>query len=169
MQEITRGIHIGNETDCRQQQGRMKIIHVCKTPCHQNIVGYRGSLSPTHNEYLVAKRPDNLYLNMVDMNTPQRPKFMDPMLREVFAFTQENQGQNILIHCNQGHSRAPAIGLLYLAKIVHTIPNTNYDEARHAFVKQFRFYAPNKGIMHYMHKHWKNIDQLIPQTRESSP
>ena len=43
-------------------------------------------------------------------------------LQLLFSFLDEYrlQGYKILIHCNQGESRAPTIGLLYIARLGHS-------------------------------------------------
>lgn len=101
---------------------------------------------------------------MVDMDQPQSPRFMNPMLKATFQFLQEGQGQDTLIHCNEGHSRGPSIGLLYSAKMARLISNTSYDEARREYTRNYPAYAPRYGLIHYMHTQWNQIDTLLPQS-----
>lgn len=161
MIQVDESIFVGNLLDCQTNREEFYVIHVCKNPCHQRAVGYQRSLIPNHPEYLIAERRNNLYLNMVDMDTEQDPKYINPMLKAAFKFIQVNEGKKILIHCNEGHSRAPSIALLYLAKISKKIPNKSYDEAKIEFTRKYKYFAPNDGILSYMHRRWNEIDSLV--------
>ena len=147
--EVQDGLYVGNELDCRVGGDELAVVHVCKSPCHQSAVGYRGSLSRDHPHYLVLEQGTNLYLNLVD---PPIPLFMAPSFISFLAFArvQLKEDRKILIHCNQGESRAPSLALLLLAKLVGSISNESYRAARADFEALFMGYNPGLGIQKYL-------------------
>jgi len=159
MIEVQDGLYVGNETDCRVGDDEWAVVHACKSPCHQRAVGYRGSLSQDHPHYLVFNQGTDLYLNLID---PPIPLFMTESFTSflVFAQAQLNEGRNILIHCNQGESRAPSLALLFLAKIVGSISNESYEAARSDFKALFTGYYPGKGIQKYLSDNWSDFDDF---------
>lgn len=157
MVKVQDGLYVGNEGDCRIGDGEWAVVHACKSPCHQRAVGYRGSLSRDHPHYLVLEQGTDLYLNLVD---PPIPLFMVPSFISFLAFTrvQIEEGRKILIHCNQGESRAPSLALLLLAKLTGSISNESYGAARVGFEALFSGYNPGLGIQKYLADHWSEFD-----------
>ena len=156
MFEIRERLSIGNGDDCRYGDDNWGVVHACKHPCHQGAVGYRGSLSSTHPYYLVFERENDLFLNMID---PPRPLFMLQSFTSFLEFTsrQWEDGKNILIHCNQGESRAPTLAMIFMAKHLKELPNSSYSEARNEFEKLYPGYRPGNGIQIYLDKKWNEF------------
>jgi len=116
MKEISPRLFIGNDCDCVNVGPDWAVVHACKT-CHQKRVGYRGSLPASHPNYLIYEEGFHLYLNLVDMEREFLPKFTHPIMQVAFRFLgSHHKKHNVLVHCNQGYSRSPAIGLLWLAR-----------------------------------------------------
>lgn len=159
MIEIRAKLFVGNGSDCRVGDDKWAVIHACKSPCHQRAIGYRGSLSTTHPNYLDLKRGTDLYLNLIDPPIPlfQAESFIK-FLR--FAKVQLERGMNILIHCNQGESRAPSLAILLLAKHMGEISNESYLKARADFEVHFPGYNPGGGIQKYLAEHWDEFDEF---------
>ena len=157
MIKVHNGLYVGKEADCRVGDNEWAVVHACKSPCHQRAVGYRGKLSPHHPHYLVLERGADLYLNLID---PPKPLFMAPSFHSFLAFSRVQLGMDrkILIHCNQGESRAPSLVLLILAKLVSRIPNESYEAARAEFETLFNGYNPGRGIQTYLAGHWHEFD-----------
>jgi hypothetical protein len=153
LKQISERIFIGSELDHRNGDDEWAIVHACKSPCHQLAVGYRGSLPTSHPNYLVLEEAGDLYLNMID---PPGPLFMPPLFTSFleFAARQWEQGKKILIHCNQGESRAPSLGLLLLAKYKGEISDESYEKARGEFQMLYPFYQPGNGLQIYLTSHW---------------
>ncbi len=153
MFEVRKCLFIGNEHDCRSGDEDWTIVHACKHPCHQRAVGYSGNLSSSHPNYLVLERKDDLFLNIID---PPGPLFMPQLFISFLEFSSkhwENEKQ-ILIHCNQGESRAPTLAMMFMAKHLEEIPNSSYSEARIEFEKLYPGYKPGKGIQIYLNQKW---------------
>jgi hypothetical protein len=99
----------------------------------------------------VLEQEYDLFLNIID---PHVPLFMPPLFTEFLAFANKHwsQGRKLLIHCNQGESRAPSLAMLLLAKGVFSIPDTSFELARLEFEKLYPRYNPGKGIETYFSK-----------------
>jgi len=156
MRQISERIFIGSESDHRTGDDEWAVVHACKNPCHQIAVGYQGSLPSSHPNYLVLEEESDLYLNMID---PPVPLFKPPLFSSFLDFAARHWelGKTILIHCNQGESRAPSLGLLFLAKHRSEISDESYEKARAEFQKLYPFYQPGQGIRIYLARHWNEF------------
>lgn len=155
MVEITRNLFIGDDSDC--SSGLFShVIHACKT-CHQDALGYRGSLQGTHPNYLIYENGSNLYLNMVDMERELLPLYTNPIMFAAMNFLDKYiKEHKILVHCNQGFSRSPSIVLLYCAR-EKIIPSKSYHDALKQFFELFPQYNPGRGIASYMEHNFQNL------------
>lgn len=153
MQEVYERVIVANEMSCTEGNRELAVVHACKSPCHQNAVGYRGNLSNQHPNYLVLEKENDLFLNIID---PPVPLFKSLLFSRFLEFSDKHwsQGQKLLIHCNQSESRAPSLALLFLAKEISAIPNTCYEAAIQEFIKIYPNYNPGKGIQTYFTKNW---------------
>lgn len=130
------------------------VVHACKDPCHKQAVGYTKTLDHTHAHYLCYEHGPHLYLNMID---PPLPLFKHATFTRFFAFVdQQIQQRSVVIHCNQGRSRAPSLALLYMAKRLRLLPDTDYHAARQAFEAQFPYF-PGKGIETFLSTEWASL------------
>ena len=153
-------IFVGNQADYENtvafQEGWM-ILHACKEPYHREALGYKGRAAPrTHPEYLIARRGNRLILNMVDVSNPNY--FDKEMIDAGLNFIDEaiQKSMKILIHCNQGESRAPSIALLYLATRVGSLPIESLQIAEAEFRKIYPEYDPKPGIYGFLELNWRN-------------
>ncbi|MDA3816448.1 MAG: dual specificity protein phosphatase [Prolixibacteraceae bacterium] len=137
MTEIDKNIYVGNliDYDTHQYNTDFCFVQACKEPCHRKALVYSGrTADKNHPEYLIAYRERRIILNMID---PPTGKYFENILFEKsLEFIDEhlNNGKEILIHCNQGVSRSPSIGLLYLAT-KNKIRNKNFEIAKEDFKK----------------------------------
>jgi predicted protein tyrosine phosphatase len=158
MIEIYPNLHIGNQDDYELNVARQSgwaVVHACKEPYHRQALGYTGrAVSKTHPEYLIARRENRLILNLVDVDNPAYiPKeIMDAAL--TFVDEQLSSGIKVLVHCNQGGSRSPSIGLLYLAKFTDKLPTSSFSEAENSFRSLYPPYSPAAGVRGFMMQHW---------------
>ena len=157
MTEIDKNLFVGNLIDFENNQfdPDFCFVQACKEPCHRKAVGYTGRApEKSHPEYLIALRERKIILNMID---PPTGKYFENILFESsLNFINEHlkNEKKVLIHCNQGKSRSPSIGLLYLAT-QGKIRNENYDFAKEDFEQIYPNYEPN-GIREFLSKNWKN-------------
>lgn len=159
MHRIDDQLLIGNLSDCRTGSPQLAVVHACKSPCHQRAVGYTGKLPNHHPHYLALQQPCDLYLNLID---PPIPLFQLESFRRFLAFASEqaSAARPLLIHCNQGESRAPSLALLLLALHRKSIPCATYAEARVAFECLYPVYKPGTGIQQFLAAHWSELAAL---------
>lgn len=157
MYSVHERVMVGSENVCRSGGDDLAVVHACKNPCHQKAVGYSGNPDKSHPNYLSLKNNYDLYLNMID---PPVPLFPDDLFRDFMAFARQawESGAILLIHCNQGESRAPSLAMIFLAKHVKAISNESFEHARQDFVRLFRHYVPGGGIEQYLSENWRKLD-----------
>lgn len=156
MQEVYERVFVASDSFCTRGNETLVVVHACKSPCHQNAIGYRGSLSSEHPNYLALENNNNLYLNIID---PPVPLFKSETFSHFLKFTCKhwNEGKRILVHCNKGESRAPSLALLFLAKGLAVLDNSSYQNARIQFEKIYPRYSPGKGINTYFTENWDKL------------
>ncbi|MCX5801837.1 MAG: dual specificity protein phosphatase family protein [Candidatus Eisenbacteria bacterium] len=158
MTEIYPNLFVGNESDYEysiRHQSDWYVVHACKEPYHRRELGYTGRGAPrNHPEYLIARRENRLILNLVDAPNPAYiPK---EIIDAALEFIDERlcSGQRVLVHCNLGESRAPAIGLLYMAAFANAFPSSSFSEAESAFRRIYPAYSPSLGIRGFLEQNW---------------
>jgi len=154
LQSITPNLFFGDLTAGHRAPSNSAIVHACKDPCHKQALGYDKQLDNGHPDYLGRVKGTHLYLNMID---PPVPLFKREMFKMFFDFVDEQIAQRpVVIHCNQGKSRAPSLTLLYMAKRMKLLPDTDYLAARRAFEQKYA-YEPGKGIETYLSTEWASL------------
>jgi len=131
------------------------VIHACKYPYHRDLLGYKSRGAPkNHPEYLLARRENRLFLNLIDVEDPAfvSEKIIDTAMSFISEALQV--GDKILVHCNLGGSRGPSIGLLYLATNTDVLPKTSLHDAEMEFLKIYPKYAPKRGIREFVRINW---------------
>ncbi len=163
MQQVFERIWVGSERDCRPGDCEWAVVHACKSPCHQQAVGYRGNLPSSHPHYLSLTRGHDLFLNLID---PPIPLFkLDSFVAFLdFADTHWLAGRTLLIHCNQGESRAPSLVLLFLAKRRAVLDAGSYQGARKEFEALCPDYRPGAGIVAYLSENWGRLGTTPAKT-----
>jgi hypothetical protein len=154
---INERLSFGNESACTDiTDGTIAVVHACKEPCHRGAVGYSTrTISSSHPNYLVLERGHHLYLNLID---PPQPLFMLPSFEAFLKFVDREIAERpVLIHCNQGESRAPSLTLLYMAKRLNALPSDSYAAAATAFRQKY-VYNPGRGIETWLTTNWSKIN-----------
>ncbi len=166
MIEIISNLFIGHQGDYEHQvkeQDGWAIVHACKEPYHRQLLGYTVRGAPKgHPEYFFGERGDRLYLNLVDAPNPAHiPK---AIIDKAMAFIHEKlwKSLKVLVHCNQGESRSPGIGFLYLLGHTDALPKTSLDEALAAFQKVYPTFRPGGGIAGFIAQHWSEYAEGEP-------
>ncbi len=158
MVEIHPRLFVGSQDDYEQNvrfQAGWRIVQACRDPYHREALGYRGRSAPKdHPEYLVAQRGSCLILNLIDADDPAFiPK---EIIDRSLTFIQESLGheRRVLVHCNQGHSRGPAIGLLYLAAHTDVLSGLDYASAHDRYRELYPDYNPAPGVRGFLMANW---------------
>jgi protein-tyrosine phosphatase len=157
MIEVYLNLFVGNDRECfRGETNEWAVVHACKSPCHQNTVGYKGSLPSSHPNYLIYEKPNHLFLNIID---PPVPLFQPQLFTKSLDFIDYHvKSRKVLVHCNDGFSRAPSIALLFLAKKAKKINNESFEQAAIDFKKLYKYYQPSRGITIYLNQNWTVFD-----------
>lgn len=158
MQEVYERVFVTDATSCLAGSHDVAVVHACKSPCHQGAVGYSGKLPESHPNYLVLERDSDLYLNIID---PPFPLFKPALFSSFLSFAKKHwdHGKSLIIHCNQGESRAPSLALLFLARTLAVIDDSSYSSARGEFQKLYPRYQPGNGIQTYFTQNWARLGQ----------
>jgi hypothetical protein len=156
MVEVYDRLYVGDGATCQLGSAQLAVVHACKSPCHQRAAGYTGSLPSTRPNYLVLQDPCDLYLNIID---PPLPLFKIETFAHFLLFASQHYdgGGSVLIHCNQGESRAPTLALVFLAKHLKVIPSDSFSAAKEAFVLRYEGYRPGLGIQQFLTKNWAMV------------
>ncbi len=160
MREIHERIFVGNIDVCTRSDDERAVVHACKRPCHKRAVGYDGNPSPAGEDYLFRREADDLYLNMVD--APQPKYFGDELFEQAMQFMYQHweAGREVLVHCKKGRSRAPSIGLLFLAARIDRLPTETFAAARREFEELYPKYTPNSGIEAKLRENWSQLLEM---------
>ena len=160
MIQVTDKIFVGTNSDCfYENRENWAVVHACKDPCHKAAVGYKGNLHRTHPNYLILENGSHLFLNMVDMNMPLAHEFTEPIVTTALNFIENHiTTKNVLVHCNLGQSRSPALVMLYLAKRQKSIRNSSFEDAKEDFTKLFPNCQLGSGIETYLTDFWDDLE-----------
>ena len=159
MIEIYPDLFVGAQEDYEYRvkgQSDWMVVHACKEPYHRQALGYTSRGAPkNHPEYLIARRDNRLILNIVDADDPNYiPKeIIDSSLD--FIKNGLHQSHKVLVHCNRGESRAPGIGMLYLAINTEILPK-EFTEAEQSFRQIYPPYNPSGGMRGFLVRNWSN-------------
>jgi len=156
MLSVWGNLYVGDDADCfSDERPGWAVVHACKNPCHAAAVGYSGSLSYSHPNYLQLRCGSHLYLNLID---PPTPLFIPASFKYALDFIDEYIGsRKVLIHCNEAFSRAPSIALLYLANRAKVIRETSYAAACEDFLRLCPAYTPGEGIQTFLITNWESL------------
>ena len=158
MKELFKDIYVGTDNDVPEARKRnFNIVHAEKDGeySHRALLKYETQGAPKGSDYLCAKRPGNLYLNLIDADDPAFVP--DAVINEALAFIKHSldEGKSVLIHCNKGLSRSPTIVFLYLYS-TGKLPR-NHHQAIRAFRRLYPQYDPSVGLELYAKRRIKEL------------
>jgi hypothetical protein len=154
--EIHKNLFVGSEQDERSIRSEVGwfVVHACKEPYHRRALGYSGrAASKDHPEYLVARRPGRIVLNLVDVADVRyvAVEIVDAALEEIHANIATSR---VLVHCNQGLSRSPSIAFLYLVKFTDGLSRRDLQSDLTQFIGLYPPYAPAQGMADFVRVNW---------------
>jgi len=157
--QVFENLYVGDDTDYLSNHILMnkdwRVVHACKEPYHRKALGYQTRGAPKGPYYyFVYDNYNHLILNIVD-GVPCE-FYNNEMIDEAIAYCISGleSNHNVLIHCNQGESRAPSIAMLVLKKL-NVLPH-NFDVAYSTFKSLYPNFIPSSGILEYLCNKWKN-------------
>ena len=134
-------------------------VHATKT-YHYKSLGWEFKLSKqyrSHPNYICYEKDNHFSLNWVD-GAAYLYDWTDPetFIKVLDFIDKWIQNRKVLVHCDQGMSRAPTLGLLYCAKRLKIISNDSFDIAKQEFLNIGSNYNPG-GIGEYVKQKWDDI------------
>lgn len=157
MIEIYPNLFVGSQEDFEANPTKFlewRVVHACKEPYHRKALGYTGRGAPQNSPYYyyLYDKYGHLILNIVDTNSPDF--FNDEMIDEAVRYCLEGleNNQKVLIHCNQGESRAPSLGLLVMRKTGFF--GDDFEKSVDVYRKIYPLFNPKSGIYLYIKKRW---------------
>jgi len=152
MQKV-HNIHIGSKYELSLTDNSWAFVHACKTS-HQERLGY--TKPPKDEPYYIKFRDGNhLYLNWVD--EPSGRYFQVDTFITALDFIDEQirAKQDVFIHCDQGQSRSPTLGMVYLAKRTDYLED-DFGSALNKFRAEYSMFNPS-GIIKFVQTNWDSI------------
>lgn len=157
MVEVFENIFVGNQNDYESNKSLFNswaVVHACKEPYHRQALGYTGRGAPKDSPYYLYlyDSKHHLVLNIVDTDSPIY--FSNELIDEAINYSVNSlkAGKKLLIHCNQGESRAPSIALLLLKRL--GIYHCSFEDAVADFKKKYPQYDPKPGIFEFIKIKW---------------
>lgn len=162
-------VFVGSDADLEALKTRPAILHAAKEPWHRKFVGYVSRGAPKESpEYLYAVRYEymEMALNLVDVDDPA---YVNKDLMEAavnFVNYHRCKQRNVFIHCNQGLSRAPTVGMLAIAPSLHP----DFYTSVKMFQELYPEWAPKDGVYKFAEQNWSHFfGQLYPEDEGASP
>ena len=153
MIELRPGLFCGSDIDTVDWP--YAVLHCAKEPWHRSMVGYSERGAPKDSpEYFVARRGLNVALNLID---GPDPSFIDSnmiLMGLLFISEMVSYTTPVLVHCNEGKSRAPSICLLWLRKHDDRFGRLTFDQGERRFHMLYPNYAPRDGIRGFVRDRW---------------
>jgi hypothetical protein len=159
MEEVYPKLWIGDDQDYVKMKDRAgwAFVRACKDGPggHRQTVGYTTRGAPKGPNYYAAWTGNRIALNLVDNGDPSyiHDEAIDPALEFIGKYLGE--GYNVLVACNQGHSRGPSVAMMYLG-MIHDLPS-NFREAFRVFKILYPKYDPEQGIKFYTKHKWASF------------
>ncbi len=139
------------------------VLHCCKNPCHAKKHGQKPDTKS--DTYLADSFQENgrehCLLNMID---PPAPLFKLAMFEKAIAWARVQilAGKRLMIHCNEGKSRAPSMALVIAAHLLGIIPSASYEAAIAEFENQTGIpYEPGAGIRRFLADNWQALTRSV--------
>lgn len=153
-------LFIGTMNDIAQTNDQdWAFVHATQS-IHYKIFGWNRTTNKpnkSHPNYIFYEKGNRLSLNWVDGAAHLYNWSGVETFNKILDFIEKWSNQRkVLIHCDQGQSRAPTVGLLYLAKRLKIIPNDCFISAKNEFIKLYLNYSPS-GIGNYVDNKWEEI------------
>ncbi|MFZ3152071.1 MAG: hypothetical protein WA116_10385 [Anaerolineaceae bacterium] len=153
-------VFIGSQDDCALTNDQYwAFVHAAQSSHYKYFGWNRTTNKPNkdHPNYIIFEKDNHLSLNWVDGAAKLYDWSGVVTFIKILDFVEKWSVQRkVLIHCDQGRSRSPTLGLLFLAKRIKSIPNDSFGSARDEFIKIYPNYYPS-GIGDYVDQNWNEI------------
>lgn len=140
------------------------IVHAARDPWHRQAVGYTGRDAPKgEREHLIAMRDGELFLNIIDASTAEEDIQAEIFTEALALIAKHIRRRNVLVHCNDGKSRAPTLALLYFGLTRSEYDALSFDDAIAKFRRVYPAYAPGAGMEAFARGQWDSVGSEVPE------
>ena len=150
---VADGIWVGNQKDCNGKEF-LTVLHATKAPCWDRQA--KMFAGPIIAGPSVVVTGSELFFKIIDAD-----KVTTRVSDFLFAVKWlDRAARPVLVHCNQGGSRAPAIVFVYLARygLLDAYGEVRaYGDALDLFQQLYPAFHPGPGIERYLKDHWGEL------------
>lgn len=117
--EVSPGLWVGPDVGYFEPCEGWSVLSAAKDPWHREMVGYGSPGAAKGGEFFAARRGNHMALNFINVRKlgPNGETYVAPeVVNQAMGFLEERigAGDKVLIHCNEGNSRAPFLAYLYM-------------------------------------------------------
>ena len=160
MVKIVHQVYVGDQDDAEQVLRNKKDFAVAtmtkEGPVgHRSMLGYQTLGAPKNDDYYYVISGKHFAGNLIDVSDPAfiPEEVINPALD--FIKKHYDNGEKVLIHCEQGHSRGPTTALLFL-RLIGEMPYS-FTSSCKIFKSLYPKFEPGNGMLTYARNHWKEL------------
>lgn len=168
MEKILNKLYIGSDEDYAKLASRegWSFLRCCKEGPggHREALGYTAQGAPKGPSYLSITKANTMALNFID---PHDPAFIQKDMVDAgiqFIDQRLSVGDNVLVACNQGHSRGPITAMLYL-RAIGELPH-NFIASERIFRTLYTPYDPGIGARQFARSRWAEFNDSLRKAQE---
>jgi predicted protein tyrosine phosphatase len=158
MDKIIDQLYVGDDNDDSHAAAKGFSILVCAKDGphgHRHMLGYTTPGAPKDKNYYFVQKGNRMALNLIDSDNPNM--IPEQAIQAGLDFIQEqvDEGKNVLVHCNAGHSRGPTTALMFLRSIGEMPGSFHQSETK--FKTLYPKFDPNQGMEQFARFNWRNL------------
>lgn len=154
---LRKNLYMGTIFDLSEtNEDEWAYIHATQT-MHYNILGWdKNKFSPDkkHPDYYIYEKNNHLSLNWIAGRTEIGG--VETFVKILDFISKWIKIRKVFVHCDKGHSRSPAICMLYLSKRMNLFPKNSYASAKTEFIKLYPEYK-SSSIGEKIRRNWNKI------------
>jgi hypothetical protein len=162
--DIAQNLYVGGDAayEMVKDKPEWRSLRVCKfgPGGHKESLGYTSMGAPRGPDYLSVVKKNRMALNAIDVADPNLIPIEMIETGLKYVDSQLRSGHKVLIACNEGHSRGPTTGLLYL-RAIGEFPGMTFQHAERIFRGLYPQYSPGIGMRHFAKTNWQFFDNLL--------
>lgn len=155
-------VWVGDDNDYLKikDNNKWRSCRMCKygVDGHQQTLNYKTLAAPQGKNYLSVEAKNRIAINIIDMDDPHMIPWECITTALKYAKEKLDEGFNVLIACNSGHSRGPTTGLMFLRSI-GDMPY-HFIKAEKIYHTIYKRYDPGMGIRQIARSNWSILDSL---------
>jgi hypothetical protein len=163
MTDILPDLYVGGDAAFEKVKDKdnWRTLRCCKygPGGHQQSLGYTTLGAPKGPDYLVVVKKNRMALNFIDVADPHLIPVEMVMTGLKYVNSQLRSGHKVLIACNEGHSRGPTTGLLYL-RATGELPG-NFVHSERIYRTLYPEYSPGIGARQFAKQNWDTFKDAL--------